>query len=54
MRTTVDLPPPRELQHRLRAAGVRFEQEADEATTGPASFIVADPDGKPVLVDQHV
>jgi len=42
MRTTVDLPPPRELQHRLRAAGVRFEREADETTTGPASFIVVE------------
>jgi hypothetical protein len=28
--------------------------EADEATTGPASFLVADPDGNPILVDQHV
>ncbi len=44
----------RELQRRLRAEGVRFEQEADESTTGPASFIVLDPDGNPILVDQHV
>ena len=44
----------RELQRRLRAAGVPFVTEADEGTTGPASFIVADPDGNPVLVDQHV
>ena len=43
----------RELQRRLRAAGVEFVQEADEATTGPASFIVNDPDGNPILVDQH-
>ena len=43
----------RELQRRLREAGMAFEQEADEATTGPASFIVADPDGNPILVDQH-
>ena len=28
--------------------------EADEATTGPASFVVVDPDGIPILVDQHV
>jgi hypothetical protein len=33
---------------------VRFEQEADESTTGPASFVVVDPDGNPVLFDQHV
>ena len=28
--------------------------EADETTTGPASFVVVDPDGNPILVDQHV
>ena len=44
----------RELQRRLRAAGVTPVQEADESTTGPASFIVADPDGNTILVDQHV
>ena len=44
----------RELQRRLRTEGVRFEQEADESTTGPASFVVLDPDGNPILVDQHV
>jgi len=44
----------RELQRRLRAHGVQFEQEADESTTGPASFVAVDPDGNPVLVDQHV
>jgi catechol 2,3-dioxygenase-like lactoylglutathione lyase family enzyme len=44
----------RELQRRLKARGVRFEQEADESTTGPASFVVVDPDGNPVLFDQHV
>ncbi len=44
----------RELQRRLKAAGLTFEVEADETTTGPASFIVVDPDGNQVLVDQHV
>jgi catechol 2,3-dioxygenase-like lactoylglutathione lyase family enzyme len=44
----------RELQRRLRADGVPFVVEADEGTTGPASFLVVDPDGNPVLVDQHV
>jgi hypothetical protein len=43
----------RELQRTLRDAGVAFVQEADEATTGPASFIVTDPDGNTILVDQH-
>lgn len=44
----------RELQRQLRAQGVKFEQEADESTTGPASFVAVDPDGNPILVDQHV
>jgi catechol 2,3-dioxygenase-like lactoylglutathione lyase family enzyme len=44
----------RELQKRLKAQGVAFMSEADEGTTGPASFVVVDPDGNPILVDQHV
>lgn len=44
----------RELQRRLKAQGVRLEQEADENSAGPASFMVVDPDGNPILVDQHV
>lgn len=44
----------RELQRRLKAQGVQLQQEADEGTTGPASFIAVDPDGNPILVDQHV
>ena len=44
----------RELQRQLRGKGVEFEAEADESTSGPASFIIVDPDGNPILVDQHV
>jgi lactoylglutathione lyase len=44
----------RELQKQLKAQGVEFMAEADESTTGPASFMVLDPDGNPILVDQHV
>ncbi|MEM8486560.1 MAG: VOC family protein [Bacteroidota bacterium] len=44
----------RALQRNLKAAGVQFVTEADETTTGPASFTVVDPDGNPILVDQHV
>lgn len=44
----------RELQRQLKASGVKFESEADESTAGPASFIAIDPDGNPILVDQHV
>jgi len=43
----------RELQRGLRAAGVILDQEADESTTGPASFILTDPDGNQIFVDQH-
>jgi len=44
----------RELQRRLKAQGVRLVNEADENSIGPASFIAVDPDGNPILVDQHV
>jgi lactoylglutathione lyase len=44
----------RELQRQLKATGVQLTQEADESTTGPASFVAVDPDGNPILVDQHV
>src|SRR5438552_18311614 len=44
----------RELQRQLKAQGVQLQQEADESTTGPASFVAVDPDGNPILVDQHV
>jgi len=44
----------RDLQRQLKAQGVQMVNEADESTTGPASFIAVDPDGNPILVDQHV
>jgi predicted enzyme related to lactoylglutathione lyase len=44
----------RELQRRLKSQGVQLVNEADESTTGPASFIAVDPDGNPILIDQHV
>lgn len=44
----------REIQRQLKAQGVQFVQEADDTTTGPASFVVEDPDGNPILFDQHV
>src|SRR5262249_36981169 len=44
----------RELQRRLKAQGVQPLQEADESTTGPAHFLVVDPDGNPILVDARV
>ncbi len=44
----------RDLQRQLKAQGVELQSEADEHTTGPASFVAVDPDGNPILVDQHV
>ena len=44
----------REIQRRVKAKGVSLVSEADESTIGPASFIATDPDGNPILVDQHV
>ena len=44
----------RELQRQLKAQGVQMVSEADEKTTGPASFIAVDPDGNSILFDQHV
>ncbi len=43
----------RDLQKRLKSDGVALDSEADETTTGPASFMVTDPDGNQILVDQH-
>lgn len=43
----------RELQRQLKGMGVAMTTEADESTTGPASFMIADPDGNTILVDQH-
>jgi len=44
----------RELQRQLMDQGVQLQQQADESTTGPASFVAVDPGGNPILVDQHV
>lgn len=44
----------REIQRSLKQQGVPFLTEADETTTGPAHFIVEDPDGNPILFDQFV
>ena len=44
----------RQLQRQLKADGMQFVTEADESGTGPASFMVTDPDGNTILVDQHV
>ncbi|MFN3729598.1 MAG: VOC family protein [Fimbriimonadaceae bacterium] len=43
----------RDWQRQLREQGIAFDAEADETTTGPAHFMITDPDGNPILVDQH-
>ncbi len=44
----------RDLQRELKSQGMALASEADENSTGPASFMVIDPDDNPILVDQHV
>ena len=44
----------RDLQRELKARGLAFVMDADATSQGPASFMLVDPDGNPVLVDQHV
>ena len=44
----------RDLQRELKNQGMALTSEADENSTGPASFMINDPDGNPILVDQHV
>ena len=53
-RTLPEFTDVRELQRQLRMRGVKFRSEADESTTGPASFLIVDPDGNPILFDQHM
>lgn len=44
----------RTIQKHLKSKGIKIEKEADESTSGPASFIVLDPDGNAILIDQHI
>lgn len=44
----------RTIQKQLKKEGIKLETEANESTSGPASFVVLDPDGNAVLIDQHV
>lgn len=44
----------RELQARFEAAGLKPDPRADPASDGVAHFVLTDPDGNPVLFDQHV
>ncbi|WP_334056480.1 VOC family protein [Polaribacter sp. P097] len=44
----------RKIQKHLKANDIKFEQEADENNSGPASLVILDPDGNTILIDQHV
>lgn len=43
----------RDIQKQLKSKGIAIKSEVDEETSGPASFIIKDPDGNPILIDQH-
>ena len=53
-KTPKDFQDVRELQRILKQRGIKLQTEADESTDGPAHFALVDPDGNPILVDQHV
>lgn len=44
----------RAIQRTLKSRGLAPAPEADESTSGPASMMLVDPDGNPILIDQHV
>ncbi len=44
----------RDIQKYLKNKNINLESEADERTSGPASFVIKDPDGNTILIDQHV
>jgi len=43
----------RDIQKALKTRGISLAREADESSAGPASVVVVDPDGNPILIDQH-
>ncbi len=43
----------RKIQQDLKSKGLSLMVEADESTSGPTSFMIQDPDGNVILVDQH-
>ena len=52
--TLPDFDDVRTIQRTLKSRGLTLAPEANESTSGPASFMVTDPDGNPILIDQHV
>lgn len=52
--TLPDFDDVRDIQRTLTAQGISMALQADEATSGPACCMLLDPDGNPILIDQHV
>jgi catechol 2,3-dioxygenase-like lactoylglutathione lyase family enzyme len=52
--TLPDFDDVRDIQRMLKSRGLALASEADESTSGPASLMLLDPDGNPILIDQHV
>jgi catechol 2,3-dioxygenase-like lactoylglutathione lyase family enzyme len=52
--TLPDFDDVRGIQRELKSRGLVPATAADESTTGPAFLILHDPDGNPILIDQHV
>ena len=44
----------RDIQKQLEAKGLNLVRKVEEGTSGPASITLLDPDGNPILIDQHV
>ena len=53
-KTLPDFDDVRDIQRQLKERGLTPAPEADDSSTGPASLMVVDPDGNPILIDQHV
>src|SRR5262245_63182903 len=52
--TLPDFDDVRKIQRSLKAQGINLQTQADESSAGPASVVLLDPDGNPILIDQHV
>jgi catechol 2,3-dioxygenase-like lactoylglutathione lyase family enzyme len=53
-KTLPDYDDVRDIQESLKSQGLTLLTQADESSPGPASFLLLDPDGNPILIDQHV
>ena len=52
--TLPDFDDVRDIQKSLKGQGLSLAMQTDESSTGPASLMLLDPDGNPILIDQHV